>query len=105
MSGLTVTPRPLGPSRQLTAATLAAGRSQPWLADPNGRASPIERIVIQLDVASAVGTYVEYGGADVTAGNGLQLLPGDAADVNATNAASIWVVPSVAGLVLRGQIQ
>jgi hypothetical protein len=99
------TRRALGPSRQLTAATLGAGKSQPWLADLNGKATPIERIVIQLDAASAGGTFVEYGGPDVTAGNGLQLLPGDAADVNAPCAASIWVVPSVAGLVLRGQIQ
>lgn len=91
---------------QLTAYTsVGTSAVRPWVSDTNGPRSPVNGVVIQLDLAASPGTYIEYGGPDITPGNGLQLGPGDSAIVNAPNAAAIWIVPSTTGLTLRGQVQ
>jgi len=86
------------------------GAVQAWASDPNAARSPVNGIVLQVPdptvvAANATGTWVEYGGADLTPGNGLVLKPGDSALLNEPNAAAIWIVTSVAGMNVRAQIR
>lgn len=49
-------------------------------------------VVVQADATNTAGTYVEVGFADLTAGNGLQLGPGDSQAFPVTNANGLYVI-------------
>lgn len=49
-------------------------------------------VLVQADATNTVGTYVEVGFADLTAGNGLQLYPGDSVPFAVTNANELYAI-------------
>lgn len=93
-------------ARQLVKATLptAATPSSPWTSDANATLSAISGVLVESDMANAAGSIIEIGGLGTTAGNGIQLGPGDTYLVNVSTAAQIVAVPSANGLLLRGQV-
>jgi hypothetical protein len=100
------TRRALTKPKQLTAyTTVGTSAVQPWATDAHGTLTPVEGVMVQLSLAAAAGAYIEIGGPDITPGNGLQLGPGDSDLVIAPNAGSVWIVPSVSGLSVRGQVR
>lgn len=100
------TRRALGAPKQLTAyTTVGTSPVQPWLSDTNGKVTPLEGVVVQFAPSNSAGTYIEVGGPGITAGNGLVLNPGDTDIVWCACAAQVWIVPSAAGLNVRGQVR
>jgi len=100
---------------QLTAYTTVSGdtstRRQLWATDANAARSPVNGVLVSMPRATEAagntnGTWIEVGGADITAGNSPIILePGDSVLTCAPNAAALYIIASTAGLQVRGIVQ
>lgn len=91
---------------QLTAVTLTGSggglRQQVWAGDAT---TPVLGIMVQADKGNAAGSYIEVGGPDLTAGNGIQLGPGESDLLTYQTPNEVFALPSTTGLILRGQVR
>lgn len=49
-------------------------------------------VIVQADATNTVGTYIEVGFSDLTAGNGLQVAPGDSVPIQIDDVAKLRVI-------------